>query len=437
MGPTAWTEVIARLALLIGAAWTLVWLFRLIRWPGGRPSAALIGGVLAGVACGPGVLGLAAPAFYERTILGGSTERAALSAAEDRHAEDAAALRDSGVSPVAVDELIAQHARARIDLERALAEAEHRQAQAGAAAALGAFVAAALASAMVRRRRHIERSTPGELVDGSGVIAGWAAGLMAGLVAGLTTAALARWLLGMPLGAAVGLGGAIAGGSLLTGVPMRWTPEIGRTPAARAMAGGLTLTALAGVGWAIWTHTGGGAASGGWGAWGPWMGWIGLALAWAVGSRLGMDRPPRGARRAARWAVLWVGVPLIAAELAVRVEWGALLHGPWPLLLLGLAALACGDGHGLGGWLGLKSLAPARVRREPGLLTIEVLARGVTATSIAVMLALVAAGVVNPGDHPGAAASALILVNAASFETQLDWARPFARKLDGTIEDEP
>jgi len=415
---TAWIEVIARVASLIGVSLVLVWLFRAFRLPGGRPTASIMAGVTAGLLLGPGVLGRASSPLYERVVIGADDERSAIAAMADRHAEARRALTLSGVSDIAVDELAAQQ-RAEMDAARAaLAAAESARASAAAAVALGVFASAVLAAGLFGRRRRAGRDD-----DDPGAIVGVVGGVMGGLVAGLATAAIAHRLLGMDLRASIGLGGAIATGGLVAPIAMRWIPRCGRSRLASGLGAGLIAVGLAGVGF--------GAGLDGWGWWAP------IALAWiagrAVAGALGIERPPRAASRLVRGGILWIAAPLIAAEVAVRLEPGAVFHSGWVILALLVALIGCGDGHMGGMWLALKTHGRGLAETEPCLVSLETLLRSATVSSLSLTLALIGAGVIDPASTPGAAAAALVLVNAVSLELQIDWARPLARTMDGTM----
>ncbi|MGP1310787.1 MAG: hypothetical protein ACTS27_11370, partial [Phycisphaerales bacterium] len=97
-------------AIALGAAPALAvagaaaWLLRGARIPGGAAAAALAGGMLAGVLLGPGVLGNIAPAAHQAVTVGGMVEHRAY-ADRLREARGAvAALEESGVTGVAIDE---------------------------------------------------------------------------------------------------------------------------------------------------------------------------------------------------------------------------------------------------------------------------------------------------------------------------------------------
>ena len=102
------------IALLLAAAFGLAWLFRRAGFPG----AAAVGGVLAGLLLGPGVLGRAAPAMHDRLFGAAPAERAAW-----RDAERAVDATQFVVGQAEVDP-----ASARAQVETLVGEAEARKA---------------------------------------------------------------------------------------------------------------------------------------------------------------------------------------------------------------------------------------------------------------------------------------------------------------------
>ena len=295
------------------------------------------------------------------------------------------------------------------------------RARAAAALSLGGFAFAVLGAGLLGRR-----TLPGGRdEDDPGAVVGWVAGVMGGLVAGLTTAAIAHRLLGMDLRPAIGLGGAIATGGLLAPIATRWIPRCGRS----RLAAGLT----PGRGGGGFAGGGGGGGRDGWGGGAP----IGLAgcAGMLMPATLGAGRGPRAAVCAVRGWSLWVAAPWVVAEVAVRVEPAAIFHTGWVFLALLIPLVGCGDGHGAGMWLAMKTHGRGLAQAEPALTSFEALMRSGPVSSVAMLLALMGAGVIDTSTGPGAAAAVLVLINAASLELQLDWARVFARRLDGTMRD--
>jgi len=106
---TADAAIVIRLVLAIGMSWGLTFIVgrRLIKldWRG----AGVVGGICAGIALGPAVLGAAAPGWHERLNVGAVAETGALVEFQESRAGDEAALAASGVSKVAVQEAITKN----------------------------------------------------------------------------------------------------------------------------------------------------------------------------------------------------------------------------------------------------------------------------------------------------------------------------------------
>lgn len=411
----AWVAAIAKIVLVIGVAGCVTLLLRLIRWPGGRPCASLWGATLAGLLLGPGVFGGLAPAAYERAMLGGQVERERLQTLDAEHVTQREALSSSGVSEVAIAELDAEHAARRQPMAEALDRAV--SAERAAWAQLAATVAALMAvlggvSIGPDRRVAGERGGTGSVV----------AGVLAGLVAGLTIAAGLVWLTAASRGLALAAGGAIAAGSVVAGVPMRWVARPGRErPAMTLLAANLAIAAAMVV--AGLTIEGGGAAAAAWGIVLPGLYAVGVG----VGRGLSIGAARR-LRRFARFAVLWIAVPSLAGSLAAWIDPGLLIG--WGLALLLVMAISAGDLHMLGAWLGWKAGGSPSERTSMALRSLEALGRGAAITQCAWGVVLVASGVCDPTTPAGAMVLALILVGALAFELALDWARPAARMMD-------
>ncbi len=417
-----WVAAIAKIVLVIGVAGCATLLLRLIRWPGGRPCASLWGATLAGVLLGPGVFGTLAPAGYEQTMLGGQAERERLQTLDAEHLTQRDALASSGVSEVALAELDAQHQKRRQPMAEALdrAVSDARAAWAQLAAVL-AGLTAVIGGVATGRARPGSAGVGGNSAGGGSVFAG----LLAGLVAGLTVAAALVWLTAASRGLALAAGGAVASGSIIAGVPMRWVarPGRGRSAMVVLMATLGVASALVAAGLALASGPG--------------------ALVWAlvlpglyvaglgVGRGVGQGPTPRALRRVrrmARVAVLWIAMPAVAGSLAAWID-PPMLVG-WGIALLVLAAIGTGDLHMLGAWLGWKAAGTPGERESMALRTVETLGRGVAFTQCAWGVVLVASGVCDPATPAGAIALAVVVVGAIAFELTLDWARPAARMMD-------
>lgn len=389
--------MVLAVSLAAAVAAAVAWLLRGAGIAGGRPAAAVVGGVLAGVLLGPAVLGRAQPELHERLLRGGVAERIALERAIARHAADriaAVAAGPDGGEQAA--DLGARHAAERGPLQQ-----EHREAVARRRAGVTGVAAVLLAIGL--GLGAFAGRTPRPTAAGA-VMAGCAVGAEV-----LFIGALAH-LLGAPLGLAVAAGAAGAGGSVLAGVPMRWVPHGGRSELARGTSAMMFILA---VGVVLAVSRGGGAVVAGVLVLAPVLGWM---LRRAVGGRSAF-------RPLARGVLLWVAIPTAAAVATLHIEWEmigatarAKLAVPAVLLLSGNAALV---GLLIGGRL-MAGRGGGAVRFE-GL--IDWYAAGFGATQVCLVLAVLSAGVLDPRTPIGSGVLAGLLLSAAIGEVTLPWLR--------------
>ena len=190
-----------RIILAIGLGWLLTFTFgrRLLRLD--LRGAGVVGGVCAGIALGPMVLGKLAPDFYENTFIGGVEMRQSLESLRAESAENIRALRESGVTDVAVQEVEAaqQHSLATREQQLESLLAWHRDVPLAVASAIG-LVVLMLGSMRVQ----------GASLDGIRI------GAMTALIAGLAWAVLARKVIGADLRTSAALGGVLAAGTVWT-----------------------------------------------------------------------------------------------------------------------------------------------------------------------------------------------------------------------------
>lgn len=216
-------------AIVLGAV------FRAIGLPGGRGSAAVCGGILAGVLFGSMVLGSATPQVHDTLIRGAQQERLALQEAEDEllgeRAAALAALRATGVSEVAEDELMADinaSYEPRLTAARETLEAAQDRYTESLSIIVGALAGLVFASAYFRRTRtEISERPPGaparvggdRLPKVLGPFPPAPVELLMLVMAAAPTAIVARWLLGVdiPVAIAFGLVLAVPGATLRRG----------------------------------------------------------------------------------------------------------------------------------------------------------------------------------------------------------------------------
>lgn len=383
------------LALLLAAAAAaaLAWLLRGAGIPGGRPAAALVGGLLAGILLGPAVLAHVAPDAFERLYRGGAPERLALRQLHARHRADLAAASVGGPAPGALAEVFARHNSERAPLEHALNQAVAAHRRRLTAAGAGLLAIALFLAAWASRPPRFE---PRAAVLASLALAGEAA-LIGGIAWYFLSAA--PWV-----ALAIALPG--AAGSVFAGLPLRWVPARGRT--APALAAGaatylLSMTLLL----AIAPPEGRAVAAV-------------LILAPVLGWTLRRAAPAlRPGRRLARAALLWVALPTAVAVAALHIEWGILGHDARILVAVPLLMLLSGNGAFAGLAAAWRATSPPLTNPAPVETVLDWVAGGYSPTQACATLAILAAGAADPATPLGSAAVAALLLSAALGETTL------------------
>lgn len=195
-----------RMVLAIGLAWLLTFTFgrRLLRLD--LRGAGVVGGVCAGIALGPMVLGELAPGFYEEISVGGVRQQAELEELDRLSELDLRALADSGVTATALNELGWKDElhRSSLVITQLTERNFFRDLPLAIASSLG-LVALMLGAMRVR----------GLALNGTCI------GALTALFAALAWAVLARRLVGVDLGLAAVVGGALAAGSVWGRGPWR------------------------------------------------------------------------------------------------------------------------------------------------------------------------------------------------------------------------
>ena len=335
-------DTLLALAALLGAGGASALLLRRAGAPGGPRGGAAIGGLVAGLLLGPGVLGAVAPRAYD-TLFPARAEAAALRA---EHRAARAALAETGAPPGAAAELLSRQSRARAE-QRARA----LERWGGLAGVLGgAYLLCAAPSAISRRRVRTEARAAARA--GRELLVGLATLPLAGAAPG----AIALWQgLGWRAGAAFGVafGAPAVGGALRRGE-------------AASAALGSTL-ALAIVAWLVAGPTRAPAV-------------FGAALAASLA--IALLPPParaRAVRRPLRAAGELVALPAVFALGAATVDPHALARAGAFWILALAALLLASDGRWLAGVAARRALgAPDRAWTAS--------ARGVDAGAGALML---------------------------------------------------
>ena len=333
--------------------------------------AGVVGGICAGIALGPAVLGAAAPGWHERLNVGAVAETGALVEFQESRAGDEAALAASGVSKVAVQEAITKN-----DAHEAVL-VEHVERE------LARFVMQPMAVASSLGLIFLMLGCWMSFAPG---LAGLRVGLIAGLISALVWAVLSRKLLGLGLAESAACGGVLAGGTCWSRGRWRWSVGVGSVVTA------LALVAVAGAPRAAWTA---GVAI-----------LLGSMLSWT--SPLGM----RAKRRLAFVAHAFVVPGVIAVVVsACSVELDSAL-----LAFVMLAGVFSGDAHLFAGWLGIGWLESGRRQRFPASAWLGVFEQGWAATSLVLMGLVYASGLLDPTTPAGGAVGLAVAAHAMSSE---------------------
>ena len=363
--------IAVRLILAIGLSWVLTFTVgrRLIKldWRG----AGVVGGVCAGIALGPAVLGAMAPGWHERLNVGAVAEVQALENFRISRAEDESALAESGVSEVAVNEAIAQNDTH----EAALAERIERE--------LERFVIQPMAVASSLGLIFLMLGCWMGFAPG---IAGLRIGLLSGLIVALVWAVASRKLFGLGLAESVACGGVLAGGTCWSRGRWRWSVGLGSILMA------LVLLAVGGATRAAWT--------------------AGVAI--LLGSMLSWTSP-LGLRAKRRWAFIAHAV-LVPGVIAIVVSTCSVELASAMFAFVMLAGVFSGDAHLFAGWLGISWLESGRRQRFPASAWLGVFEQGWAATSLVLVGLVFASGLIDPTTPAGGAVGLAVAAHAVSSE---------------------
>ena len=393
----AWIALLLRICFFIGCACPLALLLHRSGLPGGRPAAALAGGILAGILLGPSVAGTLAPDPTDALFLGGQTEYKALFDKDLEHKSARAALAQIGPSPEAMADLLKAQEQGRKPLLDQFNEAQTRTALVSASAMVSLVSLALGLTAWASPKSHsppVPRSTTATLRESA-----IAVGIV--LFAIIPTVLVLQRLLDPPIRDAVAIGAVIAAGSLFARLPLRWMTCVGRNPLTRRLGLFVAFGAAAALAWAIPPER--------------LAFLLAPAIAVGVGTSLNhVKRPGKRARRFVRRLSLWVCMPACAAYLAREIDGTALLVSWQPLTLVAVAAATAGAGHFIGCYLAIQTIGTDETRAHAAAHDIEFLASGVGLTQLCFAVVLFAA-------LPEAAPSvilAMILTNALAIEIQ-------------------
>jgi len=373
------TLMLIQVVLLTVPAIVLAAVFRMIGLPGGKGSAAVCGGLLAGLLMGSLVIGGAKPDLYESIVVGAVAEREALQEAEaDRNAELAAAiaaLQQTGVSEVAFEEMEKQ-TFAKYEPRIAAARDSLTEAQRGHTLRLSVLLAVlggmVFASGYFRRTRSEISEKPRPVRSPERSIARVCSNfppasveLLMLVMAAAPPAILARWLLGLeiPMALAFGLVLAVPGATVRRGAH---TVSGGWAFLIAALVVSICATAAFGTSTASTVLIG------------TAMGFSMLLLIIDNGL-LYTRRAEIRFHDALFYALL---LPALCGAMATLVDLASLVStgGFWIALLIGL--IASGDGRWIGYWLSIRYFAEPRLTPRAASLANSSISAGAPAMQL-------------------------------------------------------
>ncbi|GAB5496677.1 MAG: hypothetical protein Phyf2KO_17570 [Phycisphaerales bacterium] len=360
-----------RLILAIGTAllltFTLGRLLLRLDWRG----AGVVGGVCAGIALGPLVLGNLSPTSYEHLNMGGVTERQTLEAFLDERAEDEAALAAVGVSEIALEETVRQNELREQHLQDDLAMEQAR------------FIDLPLAGAVVLGLIYLMLGS----WLGFGVsISGVRIGALASLIAVLTWAVVSRRVMGVGLTESVLAGALIAGGTCWSRGRWRFSAGLGSTLVV------LAVCAVAGATHAAWT----------------------ACVAIALGSMLSRTST-LSMRAKSRWSFVAHAV-LAPSAIALLVSLFDITPRTDLIAFVVIAGIFAGDAHIIAAWIAIGWQATGRRRKLPISSWFGVYAQGWAGTSLIIAGHVFASGAIEPRSSIGGVIGLALALHAVFVE---------------------
>lgn len=335
------------LSLMVGR-----WVLRL-----DRRGAGLVGGVCAGVALGPFVLGGLAPGVHAEFMVGGVQQASEAALIEDRLPREADALAASGVSDVAVSEHVAAE-RARAEGLRREGERE-RSILASGAAAMAASCGLLAGVGLGRPARLSVRAV--------------LSGCVAGVIGGLAAAVAAKTTLGLSISDAALFGAVLAGGALSS------------RGCAGSRAYGLGAMAVAAFGLSVFGAL-----------------WAGVALAalWSLGLVVRAVDSETAAGGVARISAEMILIPACAA-LTVSVAGTDVSTGGAVLIVL--VCVLVGDARLVAMWMGANLFEEGSATSRPLSTWLVRFGRGSAGWQVLLLGFAVASGGIDPRSADGAA----------------------------------
>lgn len=402
------------IAIAAAAALSTVigWLLRGAHFPGGRASAAILAGIAAGVFLGPGIFGRVAPDVHGAIVSGGVAQQAEF----DRRLTEArgavAALQESGVTEVAIDEYERRALSELAPLREAvdLARVERRAHWDFTLALAGAGLLALLPLIGVAR-------TSGEMPFEV---------RRAAFLAGIGSFVLAGVILVVAVGLFSDVGFSLATLLFASACAVGWfTPPLDRTARERPIAlresfvSGLCAYSIASAILLWWIDDRR--------AWFVAWAFIGALAIWALTKVI---VPGRQVRRAIHALVASVLAPTVIALAAMRLDPIPVVRNPAFWIAFLAAIIACTDGRWFGALLGARALDSSKgllTRRSVEIATAHTIS-GVGLAQCALLAVLAAGGpITEPLLAAGLLGALLVETSAGLYRWAGAW---FERLID-------
>lgn len=393
------------------------WIFRAARIPGGSPSAAIAGGMVAGILLGASVLPSVNSDIWMHWYTGGVNENQPLAELTKQHLDRTNALRSAGVTETAITELRIQYREKAIPLFEALADAKQKHRNTISKIVNAMFllwITASILSSASTKSKNIRTAQA------------IASGALTALVAGGSTFLMLNLILQLPWQLYLGAALCAAVGALAFDVcSLRLNiTQVAGLRLSNITALFIVFVSLFFVGNILSSirfdiHLS---------MFIPLTILAGLFVSLLNISTHSFDR----IARALLWAFL---TPTLAAIALVYTPISLLIQAPYFWLILLIISITCHDGRWLGAWLGIRLFGTRAQKHSQWQLSASILDTGVGAAQAVLAGVLVIAGILPPILGTAVVLAALIIELCQPIRQPI--ARWMDNKFHPTAQDAP
>ncbi len=370
--------------------------------PGGWPSCAILGGLIAGVLLGATTFGRVAPHVYIRVFEGGAAEQAEVDEMVRRHTVELVALQRIDATPIAIDEQRTAQARELAPLLEALDAA--RSEQRGRWVVLWGLLAA---SWLLFGAVGAARLSRGQDPIAPGVISGISGALFAAAPAFL----LIRWTTHVPVETAVVFAGAIGAGGAHFDARTRCSGWGGRRRGVDLAALAALLIATVVIAGVVRTTPA-----------------LNLAFVSLLITALRfLSWQSRMMRRRLRIAATGVMLPMVVAGVVAHIDLLVEITSRDFWIAFLIAAILCADARWVGGWIGWRAVGRDRQWQNAWMRSAAALTAGVSGIQIVI------AGGAMISDVMSSALAAGVILSAPMIELAVAMRQRLSRSLDAGL----